>query len=84
MAALRALPPVAAQRRRAAVGDGTQDLVLSGAETGELPSVLAHDVGELHAVRPDRLSAHAHLYGVVVDRLARSGSRSRGLCVFLR
>ena len=84
MTALRALSPVAAQRRPAAVGDDTQALLLSGAETGELPSVLAHDVGERHAVRPDRLSTHDDLYGVVGDRLARSGSRSRGLCVSLR
>ena len=84
MAALRALSPGAAQRRRAAVGDSPEDLLLSGAETGELASVLAHDVGELHAVRPERLRTHDALYVVVGDRLARSGSRSRGLCVSLR
>lgn len=84
MAALRALPSVAAQRGRAAVGDGPQDLLLRDAEPGELARVLAHDVGELHAARRDRLGDHDDRYGVGGTRLARSGSRSSGLGVSCR
>ena len=84
MAALRARAPVAAQCRRAAVDDGTQDLLLSGAEPGELPSGLAHDVGELHAAGLARLGEHDDHDGVGGTRLARSGRRSSGLCVSCR
>ena len=84
MAALRARTPMVAQRGRAAVGDGPQDVVLSGAEPGELARVLAHDVGELHAARWARLDDHDERYGLGGTRLARSGSRSSGLWVSCR
>ena len=53
---------MAAQRGRAAVGEGPQDLPLSGAEPGELARGLAHDVCELHAARLERQSAHDDRY----------------------
>jgi hypothetical protein len=81
MAALRALPSVAAQPGRAAVGDGPQDLLLSDAEPGELARGRAHDVGELHAARRSRLGDHDDRYGVGGTRRARSGRRSSGLGV---
>ena len=81
MAALVALSLVAAQSRRAAGGDGPEDLLLSGAETSEVPRVLAHDVGEFHAAWADRLSDHDYGYLVVGPRLAKSGRRSSGLWV---
>ena len=84
MAALRALPSVAAERGRAAVGDGPQDLLLRDAEPGELARVLAHDVGEFHAASLARLGDHDARYGVGGNRLARSGRRSSGLWVSCR
>ncbi len=84
MAALRARAPMAAQRGRAAVGNGPQDVLLSGAEPGEPARVLAHDVGELHAARRDRLGDHDDHDGVGGTRLARSGRRSSGLGVSCR
>ena len=84
MAALGARAPMAAQRRRAALGDGLQDLPLYGVEPGERPRVRAHDVGELHVVSPERVCAHADPYGAGGNRLARSGRRSSGLGVSCR
>lgn len=84
MAALRALPAVAAQRGCAAVGDGLQALLLRDAEPGEVARVPAHDVGERHAASLARLGDHDDRYGVGGTRLARSGSRSSGLWVSCR
>jgi hypothetical protein len=84
MAALGALAPMAAQRRRAALGDGLQDLPLRGAEPGELARVRLHDVGEFQAVGAERVRAPADPYGVGGNRLARSGRRSSGLGVSCR
>ena len=84
MAALRARASVAAQRGRAAVGNGPQDTLLRGAEPGEPARVRAHDVGKLHAARLARLGDHGDRYGVGGTRLVRSGSRSSGLWVSCR
>ena len=81
MAALWALPPVAAQRGRAAVGNGLQDVPLRGTAPDELARVRAHDVGQLHAARR---GDHGDRYGVGGTRLVRSGSRSSGLGVSCR
>ena len=83
MAALGARAPMAAQRRRAALGDGLQDLSLHAAEPGELARVRLHDVGEFQAAGPERVRAHADPYGGG-NRLARSGRRSSGLGVSCR
>ena len=84
MAALGARASMAAPRRRAALGDGLQDLPLRGVEPGERPRVRAHEVGERHVVSPERVCAHADLSGVGGNRLARSGRRSSGLGVSSR
>ena len=84
MAALGALALMAAQRRRAALGDGLQDLSLRAAEPGELARVRLHDVGEFQAAGPERVRAHADPYGVGGNRRARSGRRSSGLGVSCR
>ena len=81
---LSARAPVTAQRGRAAVGDGPQDVLLRGAEPGERPRVLVHDIGEFHATTPERRSAHNARYGVGGGGLARPGSRSSGLSVSCR
>ena len=49
---------MATQRGRAAVGDGPPDVLRLDAEPGERARVRAHDVGELHAVRPARPGDH--------------------------
>ena len=68
----------------AAVGEGPQDVALSGAEPGELARVRLHDVGEFQAAGPERVRAHADPYGVGGNRVARSGRRSSGLGVSCR
>jgi hypothetical protein len=84
MGTLRARAPVPAQRGRAALGDGPQDVLLRGAEPGERPRVRVHDIGEFHAATPARWRAHDARYGVGGGGLARPGSRSSGLWVSCR
>ena len=58
MAAGRALPAVAAERRRAALGNGVQDTPLPWGQAVEGVRVRAHDVGQFPAAGTSRLGAH--------------------------
>jgi len=52
------LPSVAAERRRAALGDGVQDTPLPWGQAVEVVRVRAHDVGQFPAAGAGRLSVH--------------------------
>ena len=52
---------VASESGRPAVGDGAQDLLLTGAQPVEVARVLPNDVGQFHAARAGRRSAHGSL-----------------------
>ena len=53
-----ALPAVAAERRRAALGDGVQDTPRPWGQAVEVVRVRAHDVGQLPAAGAGRLGLH--------------------------
>ena len=58
MAAGIALPAVTAERGRAALGNGAQDVPLPGGQAVERVGVRAHDIGQLHAAGAGRRGAH--------------------------